>query len=384
MTQRPASLPDRPQTLAAEPDALSHVLRAVRLTGAVFFISEVSSPCPPACVPEGTVLAPSLSPRTQNVISYHVVTRGRLWAGLYGDGRLVPLDAGDILIIPRGDSYFLGLEREVPPPPDAPMVLGFMTRVASGQMPFLLPNGGGRAPRGQVVCGFLGCDDRPFNPLVASLPPLFVIRGALGRRPADRLDRLIELTLAESEQPEPGGASVRLRLSELIFVETIRRHLATIGARDTGWLAGLRDETVGRALALLHEQPARAWALPTLAKEAGASRSALAERFTRLVGQPPMAYLTQWRMQLAARLLSDGERKVSAVASEVGYDSEAAFSRAFKRAAGRAPAAWRSARVPSLAPGKKKAWNQPKPAPRPGERLRIVTASRADRRAPST
>jgi AraC-like DNA-binding protein len=134
---------------------------------------------------------------------------------------------------------------------------------------------------------------------------------------------------------------VRLRLSELIFVETIRRHLATMGARETGWLAGLRDETVGRALALLHEQPARTWTLPALAKEAGASRSALADRFTRLVGQPPMAYLTQWRMQLAARLLADGERKVAAVASEVGYDSEAAFSRAFKRAAGRAPAAWR-------------------------------------------
>jgi AraC-like DNA-binding protein len=382
MTQRPESLPDRPPAPAAEPDALSHVLRAVRLTGAVFFISEVSSPCPPACVPEGTVLAPSLSPRTQNIISYHVVTRGRLWAGLYGDGRLVPLDAGDILVIPRGDSYFLGLDREVPPPPDTAMVLGFMTRLASGQMPFLIPNGGGRAPNGQVVCGFLGCDDRPFNPLLASLPPLFVMRGTARRTRADRLDRLIELTLAESEQPEPGGASVRLRLSELIFVETIRRHLATIGARDKGWLAGLRDETVGRALALLHEQPARTWTLPTLAKEAGASRSALADRFTRLVGQPPMAYLTQWRMQLAARLLTDGARKVSAVASEVGYDSEAAFSRAFKRAAGHAPAAWRGARSPT--PDKKKAWNQPKPAPRPGERLRIVTASRAASRAPST
>jgi AraC-like DNA-binding protein len=341
MSQRPAASPVRRPVPAAEADALSDVLRTVRLTGAVFFISQVSSPCPPACVPAGTLLAPSLSPSTQNVISYHVVTRGRLWAGLYAAQALVPLEAGDILVIPRGDSYFIGLEREVPPPPDAPMVLGFMTRLARGELPWVVPNGGGRAPRSHVVCGFLGCDDRPFNPLLASLPPLFVMRGAARRAPQDRLDRLIELALAESEQPEPGGASVRLRLSELIFVETIRRHLATMTARETGWLAGLRDEIVGRALARLHEQPARTWTLPALAKEAGASRSALADRFTRLVGQPPMAYLAQWRMQLAARLLADGERKVAAVASAVGYDSEAAFSRAFKRAAGRAPADWR-------------------------------------------
>jgi AraC-like DNA-binding protein len=327
----------------SSPDALSDVLRTVRLTGALFFISDLSSPCRPACVPEGAVLAPVLSPGTQNVISYHIVTRGRLWAGLYGAGApLIPLDAGDILVIPRGDSYFLGLDEAVAPPPDVPMVVGFMSRMAKGELPFVLPNGGGQAPRGHVVCGCLGCDDRPFNPLLASLPRVLVMRGArAGAAPQDRLERLIELTLAESERPEPGGASVRLRLSELIFVETVRRHLATLTESETGWLAGLRDEIVGRALTLLHEQPARTWTLPVLAKEAGASRSALADRFARLVGQPPMAYLTQWRMQLAARMLSDGADKIATVASEVGYDSEAAFSRAFKRAAGTAPTTWR-------------------------------------------
>ena len=343
MTRRPATLPESPPVPASGPDALSDVLRTVRLTGALFFISDLSSPCRPACVPEGTVLAPALSPSTQNVLSYHIVTRGRLWAGLYDDAAsLVSLDAGDILVIPRGDSYFLGLGEEVAPPPDVPLVVGFMGRMVRGELPFVLPNGGGQTPRGHVVCGFLGCDDRPFNPLLAALPRLFVMRGVTSSaRPHDRLERLIEMTLAEAEQPEPGSASVRLRLSELIFVETIRRHLATLTDRETGWLAGLRDEIVGRALALLHDQPARTWTLPALAKESGASRSALADRFTRLVGQPPMAYLTQWRMHLAARLLTDGAHKVAAVASEVGYDSEAAFSRAFKRAAGTAPAAWR-------------------------------------------
>ena len=140
-----------------------------------------------------------------------------------------------------------------------------------------------------------------------------------------------------------------MRLSELIFVETIRRHLSTIPPEQTGWLAGLKDEVVGKAVVLLHQQPSKPWTLASLAKEVGASRSALAERFTKVVSHPPMAYLAQWRMQLAAQMLSDGTRKISAVALEVGYDSEAAFSRAFKRAAGVAPTAWRDRRQGSAA-----------------------------------
>jgi AraC-like DNA-binding protein len=159
----------------------------------------------------------------------------------------------------------------------------------------------------------------------------------------DRLDRLIELALAEAQEQNPGGESVRLRLSELMFVEAIRRHLTTMPRGKTGWLAGLRDEAVGRALTSLHAQPTHEWTLTSLAKASGTSRSALADRFNRLVGQPPMQYLMRWRMQLAAQLLSDGWAKVAAVATEVGYDSEAAFSRAFKKVAGVAPATWRRA-----------------------------------------
>jgi AraC-like DNA-binding protein len=154
----------------------------------------------------------------------------------------------------------------------------------------------------------------------------------------------MDLTLAESRDPVPGGESVRLRLSELMFVEVIRRHLNDLPPEEAGWLAGLRDEFVGRALALLHGRAAHAWTLDELASDVGMSRSAFAERFTRLVGEPPIQYLMRWRMQMAARLLTEGSAKVGAVALEVGYDSEAAFSRAFKKVAGVSPAAWRQRR----------------------------------------
>jgi AraC-like DNA-binding protein len=169
------------------------------------------------------------------------------------------------------------------------------------------------------------------------------------KRPADLqndlLDRLIDLTLAEVRGGGVGAECIRLGLSELIFIEVVRRYLATLDADQTGWLLGLRDAAVGRALALLHERPALAWTLEELAKQSGMSRSVLADRFAHMVGYPPMQYLTQWRMQLAARLLSDGVMKVSAVGQEVGYASEAAFSRTFKRIAGVSPAAWRERQI---------------------------------------
>jgi AraC-like DNA-binding protein len=155
------------------------------------------------------------------------------------------------------------------------------------------------------------------------------------------LARLIDFAVMESQERRAGGECVRLRLSEVMFVEVVRRHLAGLPAEQTGWLAGLRDPSVGRALTCLHERPGDDWTLETLAKAAGLSRSALAERFTHFVGDPPMQYLTRWRMQVAARLLADGQAKVATVGLQVGYDSEAAFSRAFKKAAGVPPSAWR-------------------------------------------
>jgi hypothetical protein len=221
----------------------------------VFFMMDLSSPWPPSLVPEGKLLAHALAPRTQNVISYHLIARGSCWAGLY-DGTMERLGEGDVVVFPQGDRYFLSMDREIPPPPDVDTAIRGFRAVASGRLPFVSTMGGGGPERMRVVCGFLGCDHRPFNPLFASLPSMLIVRRTAASR-GDRLERILELVLAEAEERQPGGESVRVRLSELMFVQVIRRHLSTIQNEPTGWLSGLRDEVVGRALALLHRQPAR-------------------------------------------------------------------------------------------------------------------------------
>ena len=320
-------------------DALSDVLRAVRLSGALFFRVEARAPWGLE-LPDGATLAPSVSPRAQHVISYHVVTDGECWGMVQGETP-VRLEAGDVLVLPRGDAYAMSMTPARPDGLDRKTVLAFMRQMAAGHLPFTVSEGGAGADRLHLVCGFLGCDMRPFNPLLATLPRLLHVRRAVGSD-EDPLGHLIRFTVAEARERRAGGECVRLRLSELIFVEVVRRHLAALPAEGTGWLAALRDPAVGLALARLHEQPARAWTLASLAKDVGLSRSVLADRFTHLVGHPPIQYLTHWRMQVAARLLAESPTKVSAVAREVGYDSEAAFSRAFKKLAGVAPGAWRS------------------------------------------
>jgi len=344
MTQGPRTLLQRPASTPPAPlrDPLSDVLKTVRLRGAVFFMLESSEPWSNG-MPDGETLAPVLVPRAQQVVSFHVITHGACWGGLL-DGPPVRFEAGDVVVFPRGDGYFMSFARQDPGPPDVDQAHGFMRAMAAGQLPFLMKLGGGGAAQVGAICGFLGCDARPFNPLLATLPRLLHLKGAARTRD-DRLSRLMELTLTEASDDVPGAESVRLRLSELMFVEVIRRHVAALPQEQAGWLAGLRDEYIGRALGVLHERAAHAWTLDELAGQVGLSRSAFADRFTRLVSEPPMQYLTRWRMQMAARLLTDGTAKVSAIALEVGYDSEAAFSRAFKKTAGVSPAAWRQRRL---------------------------------------
>jgi AraC-like DNA-binding protein len=322
-----------------EIDVLSDVLRTVRLTGALFFPMEVSSPWVDE-VPAATTFAPIVLPGAQHVVSYHIVTEGACWAALLG-GPAVHLEAGDILVIAHGDPYTMssapGMRSEAP----VDAVLTFFRQMATGGLPSVVIEGGGGPQRAKIVCGFLGCDIRPFNPVLETLPRLVHLRRPPASSAHHRLGHVIEFALAESRQRRSGGRCVLLRLSEVLFVEVVRRYLDARPAGHTGWLAGLRDPIVGHALALLHDRPVHAWTLERLARDVGISRSTLAERFTQFVGQPPMRYLAHWRMQLAARLLSDGTAKVSAVALDVGYDSEAAFSRAFKKIVGMAPATWR-------------------------------------------
>lgn len=320
-------------------DPLSDVLRAVKLSGALFFLVDATSPWG-VKVPTASDFAGIILPRARHVVSYHVVTEGEGWASVAG-APPVRFAAGDVIVFPHGDPYAMLSAPGGPAELDFEGAIDFFRAMASGQLPFVVREGGGGDARARFMCGFLGCDARPFNPLLAALPRLMRVQCPASGAD-DLLDSLIGLTLAEARARRPGGEAIRLRLSELMFVEVVRRYLEALPAEQTGWLAGLRDPGIGRALSLLHDRPAHPWTLEELASRSGLSRSVLAERFARLVGQPPMQYLTCWRVQMAARLLADGGAKVAAVGQEVGYASEAAFSRTFKRVAGMSPAAWRT------------------------------------------
>ncbi|HMQ95290.1 MAG TPA: AraC family transcriptional regulator [Amaricoccus sp.] len=328
-----------PPARAGGQDPLSDVLRNVRLGGALFFLVDATAPwC--VDVPESEAYRAILFRRARHLISYHIAVEGSGFASVPG-GKPMAFDTGDILVIPHGDAYRIESAPGTVPEFDREGTLQFFREMAAGRLPFVVREGGGGDPPARFVCGFLGCDSRPFNPLLTQLPRLLRIRRRAGG--ADLLDRLVDLTLAEMRRERTGGTSLRLGLSELLFIEAIRRHLEALPEGETGWLAGLRDPGVGRALAALHARPQAAWTLGDLAREAGLSRSVLAARFAALVGLPPMQYLARWRMQRAARLLADGDARVGAVAFEVGYGSEAAFSRGFKRMVGVSPAEWRRA-----------------------------------------
>jgi len=321
-------------------DPLSDVLRMVRLKGALFFMIDATSPW---CVevPHARDYADIILPRARHIVSYHVAVEGAGLAGVPG-AETVAFDAGDIIVFPHANPYRMSSAPDVPAELGRDETLAFFRDVAAGKLPFVIPEGGGKPPKAKFICGFLGCDMSPFNPLFAALPPVLRIRRPRDG-PADLLDQLITLAMTEIRTPHAGGESIRLGLCELMFVELLRRHLETLSADEPGWLAGLRDPKVGRALALLHAEPARDWTLDALARAAGVSRTVLAERFARCVGETPMRYLTLWRMQLAARLLADGAAKVAAIGEQVGFRSEAAFSRAFKKATGLSPTDWRRA-----------------------------------------
>lgn len=359
MTDRPNRLPARPALRTrrrqqpgerrvaerAGVDVLSHVLHCVRLTGSMFFLVEASSPWS-SQAPAGRAIARAVMPGWQHLISYHVITRGACWGGLAGE-EPQRLEEGDILVIPHGAPYHLADDPGVRPPCDAEATLPFFRRMAAGELPSRVVEGGGGRVSTRFICGFLGCDSRPFNPVLAALPQVLYVRRAATSR--DGVASLIELAVRELTLRRSGSQEVLLRLSELMFMEVVRSHLESLDDMRSGWLAGLRDPVVARALAMLHGAPAEPWTLGALAARIGASRSSLAERFSRIVGQPPMTYLAAWRMQLATRMLSDADEKVAAVAAAVGYESEAAFSRAFKKHLGEAPANWRMGARPPAA-----------------------------------
>jgi AraC-like DNA-binding protein len=311
-------------------DALSEVLRAVRLKGAVFFDVDARDPWV-AEAPRAATVAPYIMPGLDHVIEYHVVTEGACFGGLVG-GEAVALAAGDVVVFPHGDAHVMSSAPGMRTEPD----IALLEQLGPGSLPIAITTGQGARSSAKLICGFLGCDARPFSPLLAHLPRVLHVRASDGVA-----SQFMSVALAESGALTAGSQCVLARLSELMFIDAIRRYLSKLSDESKGFLAGLRDPCVGRALSKLHATPARAWTLEELAREAGTSRSMLADRFAELVGVPPMQYLAQWRVHLAATALTTTTRGLSEIAAEVGYSSEAALSRAFKRELGVAPALWR-------------------------------------------
>ena len=310
-------------------DPLSDVLRAVKLNGAFFYLVEAGGPWSVASAP-ARELAPRILPDAEHLISYHILLEGSCWAGVEGDSQ-VRMRPGDVVVFPHGDPHLMSSEE------GRRAVRG---HTAPNRYPETQLLGPAEARDTRFVCGFLGCDVRPYNPLLSSLPRRMHLPGAA----AGWLSQFPQQVVAESRQGRLGSDTMLTRMAELMFVEVVRRHVEQLPEQQTGWLAGLADEVVGAALNALHERPQHAWTLAELAQTIASSRSVLAERFAKLVGLPPMQYLTRWRLQLAAEQLTRGSAKVAAISASVGYDSEAAFSRAFKRETGLSPAAWRAQR----------------------------------------
>lgn len=316
-------------------DALSEVLRVVRLTGAIFINARFTAPW---CFdsPNADFAAPILEPGAERVIIFHAITEGECVVQM--DGRpTMRLVAGDVIIIPHGDGHVMASEPGLPLQDPPGRLEDLLTR-----RPTHFTHGGGGAVT-RVVCGYLACDSRLARLLLGGLPPM-VRENVRGSSAGVWLESSLHYALAEAKSPRPGGAGVLAKLAEVLFIEVLRLHMTRESGDPNGWLAGMRDRVVGMALNALHERPAHPWTLEELAKESGASRSVLAERFQSLVGTSPMQYLTQWRMMLAANLLCGSNTPLARIAEDVGYQTDTAFSRAFRREFGVPPAAWRRGR----------------------------------------
>jgi len=311
-------------------DALSEVLKVLQFKSAIFFKANFSAPWCLAS-PQADAVARQVDAGSERLLFYHFFVDGSCTVKLDG---LPPVrvQAGDIILFPHGDAHTMassGADTRGP-------LLDVQTLLRDRPDELRL-GGGGESTR--IICGYLSCDPILCRPLLSALPRVVTVK--LRDERADWLERSFVYAVAEAAATEPGGEGVLAKLSEVLVVETLRRYISRMPEGQTGWLAGLRDRAVGQCLALMHEKPAQAWTLESLARAAGTSRSVLAEKFTHYVGQSPIQYLAKWRMAIASNLLRRSASSLMQIALEVGYETDAAFSRAFKREFGMPPASWR-------------------------------------------
>ena len=322
-------------------DALSDVLRVVQLSGGVFLHAEFTEPwcmmsqvTPDNCAP--------LMDVPEHIVLYHYVTEGGFYLQVDGQPPAT-VRAGEIVMLPRNPEHLMGSDLSLQPAP----VEDIIRRMVSDSLTKIFLGGGG--PRTQVVCGFLGCDCIVGNPLLETLPSMLRL-DVRQSNAAVWIESSLKFAAEEVALGRPGSDTILSKLSEVLFVEAVRRYVDSLGADQTGWLAGLKDPQVSRALSLLHLRLSEPWTVDTLGREVGMSRSALAERFTRVIGIAPMQYLTGWRMQVAANCLRAGSASIARIATDIGYDTEASFSRAFKRSFGAPPGTWRRAHAKGRQP----------------------------------
>jgi AraC-like DNA-binding protein len=312
-------------------DALSETLRVVQLVGAIFINAKFTAPwCYQS--PSADTAAPLLEPGAERVVIFHMITEGECFVEM-GKEPPVRLIAGDAVIFPEGNAHRMASEPGIPP------ASGARLHDVLSRRPRQLAYGGG-GPTTRLVCGYLACDARLARLLLAGLPPLVRVN-VRGSNAGIWLEASVRYALIEARSPRPGGAGVLAKLAEVLFIEVLRLYMNEQGEGRTGWLAGVNDRIVGAALNCLHKNPAHPWTLEELARAANTSRSVLAERFQDLVGNSPMQYLTQWRMLLAANLLRRSNAPLARVAEKVGYQTDTAFSRAFRREYGLPPVTWR-------------------------------------------
>jgi len=315
-------------------DAFSQTLRIVHLVGAIFINARFTAPwCYQS--PAADAAAPLLEPGAERIVIFHLITEGECFVEL-GDEPPLRLCAGDVVVFPKGHAHRMTSTPGLPPASRASLA-----QVLARRPRQLMYGGGGAATR--LVCGYLACEARLASILLSGLPALVRVN-VRGSNAGIWLEASVRYALAEARSPRPGGAGVLAKLAEVLFIEVLRLYMNERTEGRTGWLAGLGDRIVGPALTALHARPAHAWTLEKLASGVGTSRSVLASRFHQLVGKSPMQYLTQWRMLLAANLLCRSSAPLARIAEDVGYQTDTAFSRAFRREYGLPPAAWRRGR----------------------------------------
>jgi AraC-like DNA-binding protein len=316
-------------------DTLSEILRSVRLKGGVFLDARFTSPW---SVLSGLTVEEmrAFMPEPEEICGLHYVIEGSLFCEVEGEPML-EVKAGELLLLPRNDDHILSSA-----PGQAPRdARDLMQPGPRGGLARLHFGGGGVSTH--LVCGYLGNEERR-TPLISTLPRMLKVGVAEGAS-RDWVESSVRYGAQQLSQGLLASSSVMARLSELLFVEAVRAYSETLSEREQGWLSGLKDQHVGRALALIHDRLNHDWTADELARQVGVSRSVLAERFTATVGAPPMRYVTQSRMQLAKELLRQGRRSIPQIAVDVGYEAEAAFNRAFKREVGSPPAAWRASQT---------------------------------------